>query len=198
MASRATQVWLAKDLLSHCWASPLIERKFRGALASQDMNLIRPIKNARSSQSAFTFIEVMVGSVLMLLLFTSLFAGLTMGLTITQLSRENLRATQIMVDKMEGLRLYTWDQLTNAVYLKTSFTNYFYETNNIELVNSSGNGITYTGTVAITAFPYTTTYSADCRLVTVNVGWFSGNVTHSRSMVTVYSQKGLQNYVYSN
>lgn len=132
---------------------------------------------------------------IMLVLFTSLFAGLTMGLSVTQMSRENLRATQIITDKLEGLRLYTWGQLTDPSYLNTSFANYFFETNNIQSTNSQGNGIIYTGTITVTNFPFATSYTTNCRLVTVTVGWSSGGVDHSRSMVTVYSEKGLQNYV---
>jgi prepilin-type N-terminal cleavage/methylation domain-containing protein len=162
------------------------------------MRLIRPIKEVRSSQRAFTFIEVMVGTAIMLVMFTSLFAGLTMGLSITQLSRENLRATQIMLDKLEGVRLYSWDQLTNTTILKSSFTNYFFETNNIETTLAQGNGITYTGRVEVGTTPFSTSYSGNCRKITVSVGWVSGNVVRKRSMVTLYSQKGLQNYIYSN
>jgi type II secretory pathway pseudopilin PulG len=174
--------------------------RIEDGLAPQNMNLIKPIKSARSSQSAFTFVEVMIGMAIMVVLFTSLFAGMTMGLGVTQMSRENQRATQIMADKMEGVRLYTWDQLTNGTFLKTSFTNYFYETNGIETANSGGNGIVYTGSISVASAPLkdpAPSYVDSCRLVTVQVGWYSGNVLHSRSMVTLYSQKGLQNYVYN-
>src|SRR5258708_2683836 len=102
---------------------------------------------SRNPRSAFTFVEVLVSAAIMLTLFTSLFAGLTMGLSVTQLTRENLRATQIMLDKLEGVRLYRWDQLTNPAVLKGSFVNYFFETNHYETVAAQGNGTMYTGVV---------------------------------------------------
>src|SRR5882757_449500 len=79
--------------------------------------------------AAFTLIEVVVAVSVILITFVTIFSIMTMGLSITQLSREDLRATQIMLDKMEGVRLYNWDQLTNSSILQPSFSNWFFETN---------------------------------------------------------------------
>lgn len=154
--------------------------------------------NGRNPRSAFTFVEVLISTAIMLVLFTSLFAGLTMGLSVTQLTRENLRATQIMLDKLEGARLYSWSELTNTAFLKSTFTNWFFETNNYETINAQGNGTLYTGVVSVSSAPFSTSYSPSCRLVTVRVGWVSGNISRSRSMCTIFAEKGLQNYIYAN
>jgi type II secretory pathway pseudopilin PulG len=147
---------------------------------------------------AFTFVELMVGTCIILLSFLTIFGGMSMGFAVTQLTRENLRATQIMLDKMEGVRLYNWSQVNDTTFLVPTFTNWFFETNNIGQVNAQGNGITYTGIVTVASFPWSTSYQANARKVTVTVGWVSGNVQRTRSMSTVVSLMGMQNYVYGH
>jgi prepilin-type N-terminal cleavage/methylation domain-containing protein len=165
------------------------------------MKLYDPLRRKRNTiQSAFTLIELVVAIAIILIVFVTIFATMTMGLSITQLSRENLRATQIMLDKMEGVRLYSWDQLTNGTILKTTFVNRFFETNNIETTYATGEGITYDGTLEIVPMGtnMSTTYSSQVRKVNVNVTWTSGNIPRRRSMSTFVSRMGLQNYVYNH
>ena len=157
-------------------------------------------ERSRRVPSAFSLIEVVVAVAVILIAFLAIFANMTFGLSVTQLSRENLRATQIMLDKMEGVRLYSWNQLTNANFLIPSFTNWFFETNNIGMATASGNGISYTGQVVVATVPFTNYYSPNMRKVTVNVGWTSGNagnISRSRSMSTFVSEAGMQNYIYN-
>lgn len=153
---------------------------------------------ARKGRMAFSLIELMVGMAIILVVFLTIYGSMTMGLSITQLSRENMRATQIMLDKMEGVRLYRWDQVTNSSFLVANFTNWFFETNNIGMAIATGNGAQYTGTVAVTTVPISSSYKDSMRMVTVYVGWTSGNINHTRSMSTYVSQMGLQNYIYND
>jgi len=155
----------------------------------------------RRTLMAFTMIEVMVAVTVILLAFVTVFGCMTLGISVTQLTRENLRATQIMVDKLEGLRLYSWDQLTNSTFLTPNFTNWFYETNNIGLVTAQGNGVQYTGTVQVVQVGFTNAYSPNMRQVNITVGWQSyspGSVNHTRTMSTFVSQAGMQNYIFNN
>jgi Tfp pilus assembly protein PilV len=149
---------------------------------------------------AFTLIEVVVSVSVIMITFVTIFSTMTMGLSITQLSREDLRATQIMLDKMEGVRLYSWDQLTNTSFLQPNFTNWFFETNNIGQVSAQGNGVSYTGVVTVAAAPFSTSYSDNLRKVTVTVGWTSSfrSLNRTRTMSTMVSQQGMQNYIFNN
>ena len=149
-------------------------------------------------QSAFTLVELLVGVSILTLLLVSVFGTMTMGLSITQMSRENLRATEIMLDKMEGVRLYSWTQVNDSTFLQSSFTNWFFETNNIGTSTATGNGIQYTGTVSVDVSPFTNSYSPNIRSVTVTVNWVSSGIARSRSMATLVSQPGMQNYVFNN
>ena len=142
-----------------------------------------------------------MGAAVMAVVFVSIFGILTAGLFLTGTSRENLRATQVMQGKMEGIRLFSPTQLTNTTILVQSFTNWFSETNNIGMPNVQGYGIMYTGSIVIAPLSFTTSYSSNMHQVTVNIGWVSsgqGNIAHTRSMSTFYANQGLYNYVWTN
>ena len=78
-------------------------------------------REGASRQSAYTLPEVMMGILIMSIMFVTLYAGFTQGFGVVQASRENLRATQILQQYSEIIRLYTWDQLTNVNFLPHPF-----------------------------------------------------------------------------
>ena len=120
---------------------------------------------------------------------------------ITQQSRENLRATQIMLERLEGIRLYNWNQLCYSNMIPPNFTTYYYPF----ATNSQSLGIQYNGTVTIApaALNPPATYGDSMRMVTVVVTWtnkVSGNtpLVHTRRMTTYSAKNGVQNYVFDN
>lgn len=155
--------------------------------------LDEPRRAKRLLYSAFTLVEVLVAVGVMGVMFLSLYTGLSAGLGVVAVSRENLRATQIMVEKLEIMRLYTWDQINSNGFVPTTFTAYFYPSN---AVNSSDAGIKYAGTVTITNAPFSVAYSNEIKQVTISLTWTSGSVTRNRSMQTLVTDNGLQRYVY--
>ena len=60
---------------------------------------------SRAADRGFTFAEVLVAVVLVSIMVVSLNAAFSAGFTLLKLARENLRATQIMLQQMEILRL---------------------------------------------------------------------------------------------
>jgi hypothetical protein len=163
------------------------------------------LRGTRALQSAFSLIEVAVATAVVLVAFAGVFGVMALGFSISEVSRENLRATQIMTDKMEGVRLYSWTQLTNSSFLIPAFTNWFYETNNVGLSTASGYGVLYTGLVSVASVPFSNSYSSSMVQVSVTVGWNSsgsgwepGTLAHSRSMTTYVSEQGMQNYIYNS
>lgn len=142
-----------------------------------------------------------MGAAVIGVVFVSIFNVITVSLFTTQLSRENLRATQIMVEKMEGLRLYNPSELTNTTVLARSFTNWFSETNSAGLGGGvGGDGAQYTGTITISPVPFNTDYSDNMSEVTITLNWVSGgngSMTHTRTMSTFYSNNGMANYVFN-
>ena len=77
-------------------------------------------------EAAFTLSEVIVAVGVLAVSFVSLYAGISAGFAMTQVSRENLRATQIMVEKMEGIRLFNWNQVTESNMIPETFTERYY------------------------------------------------------------------------
>jgi len=85
-----------------------------------------------------------------------------------RLARENLRATQVIQEKFETIRLYTWDQINDPNFVPASFTASFYNG------NGQTNQAAYNGTVKITKAGIADAYADDLRLVTIQVNWTSG------------------------
>ena len=142
-------------------------------------------------QSAYTLPEVMMGMLIMSIMFVTLYLGFTQGFGVVQTSRENLRATQILQQYSELIRLYTWDQLTNGTTLPHPYS----KTWKFYPLGASGNqGTTYTGTMSIDSSDLTEGYAADTRKVTFTLSWTSANVIHQRQMTTLVSKYGLHKY----
>jgi type II secretory pathway pseudopilin PulG len=160
----------------------------RGDLSSSANNAY-----ARKAVSAFTLPEVMVGISLAALMGIALYAGIGVAFSQLRLSRENLRATQILEGKMEVVRQYNWDQVVNLPgFIPSSFTESFFADNP---TNTPSNFV-YTGTVTVTNAPITETYSNDLKMIQIALTWKSGGITHKRQATTFVSQYGLQRYVY--
>jgi type II secretory pathway pseudopilin PulG len=149
---------------------------------------------ATGRRSAFTLVEVVVSVGVVGIMFVTLYLGISAAFSMTEAERENLRATQVILERMEGIRLFTWDQLLDSAKNPPTFTTYF-------APSAVNPGVTYSGTVTVTTnvtLNPSATYSANMRAVTVQVSWTSRNVTHTRSMSTYASKNGVQNYIFNN
>jgi type II secretory pathway pseudopilin PulG len=140
---------------------------------------------------AFTLVEVLMGLMLLTAMAASLYIGMSQGFAVIQLARENLRATQVLQEKMEALRLISWSQLNTPGFVPETFEAPFYATGNQE-----EDGLIYSGRAVIRNVPFTVGYSDDLRVAVVTVQWRSGNVVRTRQMQTLLSNYGLQNYIY--
>jgi len=166
-----------------------LDRAFRGGSVKAMRFAVRNISIlGRWGRSGFTLAEVMVGVGFLLSAVVALYLAFSTGFGFVQLTRENLRATQILTEKLETIRLYTWDQLNTPGFVPTSFTATFFPP------STTNSGIAYSGTMQILAAPVTETYSNEIRLVEVEVRWNSGKSERRRSMTTLVSQYGIQNY----
>ena len=137
--------------------------------------------------------EVMVVVLVISVTFTGFYLCLTQGFATTEVSRENLRATQLLQQQMETIRLYTWSEINSNGFVPATFTAPFNPVG-----GQSTNGPVYTGSIVITNAPLTETYASNLVLVTVTLNWTSGNgnIPHARQMSTLVSQYGLHNYYY--
>jgi type II secretory pathway pseudopilin PulG len=166
--------------------------------------------------AAFTIVEVVVGIALLGVVVAALYSGMTYGLARTAITREEMRATQVMLEKMEQLRLYTWDQVNynydpddpedptdpfdpedphdiadelDPFFIPVTFSAPFTP----GLTNAGD--LMYFGTFTVTNVPMTQLYSNHLRLVTVSITWTNGNNVKTRSMQTYFAKYGLQNNI---
>lgn len=154
----------------------------------------RPYWQWQRQTAAFSIMEVLVGIVITSILFVSLYLGISQGYGIVQIGRENQRATQILLEKMETLRLYSWRQVNTAGFIPSTFTAPFYVTNGTE--SATNEGFWFHGTVNITDPPISTAYSNKMKLAIVTLSWTNGGASKNREMRTFIARYGLQNYIY--
>ena len=145
-----------------------------------------------SKRNAFTIVECVTGMMVCGIVFISLYAGLSQGFKITQISRENLRATQVLIERLESVRLNTFDQLNTPGFVPTgAIAEPYYG------IGADNGGFNYMVTVTITNVPFSANYASDLRLVTVKATWTSGGINRQREMSTLIANNGLQAYIYN-
>ena len=134
--------------------------------------------------------EALFGVAIVGTVFISLYTGMATGFNSIRDSQENLRATQIMLEKFETLRLYNWEQLNTAGFVPPTFSTTYSPT-------EGGKGVTYNGRVLIQQPAIGEAYNSDMRAVTIFLTWVSvDGVTHNRSFTSYVAKYGIQNYIY--
>jgi len=153
---------------------------------------IQKLISARPSRAraAFSLVEVTIGMGVIGTVIVGLFSGFSSGFFTMRMARENLRATQIMLEKVETIRLYSWDQINTAGFIPPSFS----ATYDPQATNSQG--LSYNGTMTISSAPIGSSYSNDMKLVTVRLNWKTGGLDRSREFSTYIARNGLQSYIY--
>lgn len=149
-----------------------------------------------SAQRAFTIAEVLVAVFVLGIACISLYAGFATGFMLVDSTRQELRATQILTQKAEALRLCTWSSLTN---FPLTFSESYDPT------STNNQGILYVGTVTTDAawvIPNSAAYQSNMCVATINLYWtnFSGKqkVVHNRTAQTLIARYGIQNYIWGN
>jgi hypothetical protein len=158
------------------------------------MNLKGIGQRSNHRQAAFTVAEVAVAVFVLGTIGGGFCLALTSGFSMLQTTREDLRATQILMQKIEAVRLCTWSQLSNF-----SFSESYDPLNG----TNQAAGAVYFGNVSIgpaTSIPNTASYAPNVCQVTVNLNWTNYSkgtaIPHTRQMQTQVARYGLQNYVW--
>jgi hypothetical protein len=174
------------------------------------MQLVKLNRTAPSrwrSEAAYTLAELWVAFAVIAVTAVALFAAFSSGFAMVGLEREDLRATQIMTRRLEGIRLCTWSQLPTT---PINFVDYY----NPAGTASNSLGTVYTGTLTVTnvtadILANSPSYLGNMRLVTVSVRWtnYSSGTTNSsygrptirtRKMQTLVARYGIQNYIWGS
>ena len=159
------------------------------------------LSRVRRKLAAFSLMEVTVGLGIVGTATAALFSAFGAGFLTIRMARENLRATQIMLEKVETIRLYSWPQVTNNTgFIPTTFTNKY------DPVGQTGNeGLHYYGTLIITNVnpaqmggmgDVAPKYTNDLRMVIVRLNWKTGDLVRTREFRSFISRCGLQDYVF--
>ena len=150
------------------------------------------IRCGRKSEKGVTLVDVIMAIALLGVMAGGVLGSFRYGLFTMQLVRENQRATQILLEKVETIRLYSWTQVNSNGFIPRNFTNYY------DPQTPSTPGATYYGTIiGPTNVPFTTIYSTNMRQFTVTLQWTTKNIPHTRRITTYMANHGMWNYVYN-
>ena len=140
----------------------------------------------------FSLVEALIAAGIVGVTLVGLYSGIAYSFQVIQLARENFRATQILLDRTETIRLYSWDQVNTPNFIPTTFEEPFYVTN----APPESCGLIYQGKVTISPVSSTASYHTNLRMVKFELTWNSGPVERKREMTTMISRDGLQNYIF--
>lgn len=160
--------------------------------------LTERLSRARLQRSAaFTLLEVVFAMVVIGVTVLALYAALASGFSVVQLARENARATQIMVELMDTLRLYSWDQITDPTFTPKHFDIAF---DPVAATNGGSGFFIYSCEMNVKRGPADVDYGDNMKTVTLDITWNTkgnGNKNkRSRSFVSYVTRNGLQSYIY--
>jgi type II secretory pathway pseudopilin PulG len=156
------------------------------------------IGQGSARRKAFTLVEAVVSMLIVGIMVVALYAGLAWCVSSVRIARENLRASQIMVEKMEVIRLLTWEQITEENVLPTTFTAAYVSGGAAgKTATNNYGGLLYYGKITIVP-PVETqllgTYTTDLRVINVKVYWTNQGLPHFRQLNSYVSRYGMQNY----
>lgn len=161
--------------------------------------IIKPsiLQNPNRATRAFTLVEVLMSVGILAIMVVSLYAAFISGFASIKTTREELRATQILTQKLEAIRLCTWAQLSNC---PTSFQEYY---DPLGVTNSTAGAIyagTFSTTGVATNIADSVSYKTSLHLITLTVTWTNyinnSPIIHTRQMQTLSAYNGLQNYIW--
>ncbi len=144
--------------------------------------------------AGFTLMEVTIAMVIIGMFFAGLLGGLTWIVASAEWTREYTRATQLMEEKLDTIRLYSWDQINTPGYIQTNFVATLSTVT--DGTTNTASGLAYNGAISIADPGLTEAYSNAVKQITVTVQWSSGGRTHSTQMSTLIAQYGMQSFIY--
>ena len=141
-----------------------------------------------------TLPEAAIAVSLVGVMFISLYAGFTTGFGILRSARENIRATAILNEQTERIRLLSWSQVLDAAnYLPAAFVQPFDP-------SDDSSGPVFYGRIETdipTCWP--AAYQDHGRLITVTLTWTNSEgstpFVRQRQLQTCVARYGMQSYL---
>lgn len=139
-------------------------------------------------KKAFTIVEVLMSIAIIGVVAAGLMGCFTFSLFAIRMARENQRATQIILERAEAIRCFSWDGLTNVPTSATDYYNPATQSPPVYSVQTSLAPFSPSGT--------SPTYAANMQQLTIVVTWTTGAISRARTNVTYIAKDGIQNYVF--
>ncbi len=133
------------------------------------------------TSGAFTLVEVMVASVVLLFGLVSAITAMQSGLQAMDTSRNLTTASQLMQTEMERLRLKNWAQLSTLQNSNDAHVT-------LDQITSAADRFTCTRRI--------TTLRDDMKEITLTAEWhgYDGRA-HTANLITRYARDGLSDYI---
>ena len=113
---------------------------------------------SRKSQKGGTLVEVVIAVTILAIMGGGIISSINYGLFMMRLARENARATQIILEKLETIRLYSWSEVTNNGFVPSAFTDVY-----DPQAPANQQGAVYNGTMTVSNVNFSSTYSTNMR-----------------------------------
>ena len=147
-------------------------------------------------KKAFFLLEATIGMALLGLVFMALYTGLVTTTFSVQLSRENLRATQLMAEKLDTIRLYGWKKIVDDPYYIERIADVPVYSDDPSTAQNDATPRMFQQEILVDPAPIAEPYAVDLRMITVKLTWQTGKMNRTRTMSTLVSKYGLFKYVY--
>src|SRR5215471_16351172 len=95
--------------------------KAKPAANSRGLSGLKSLRGTpRRRASAFTLVETAVATLLAAVMLPAIYASTAAGFALVQVTRENMRATQIILQRMEGIRLSSYKLIQDPTSYPTN------------------------------------------------------------------------------
>ena len=175
------------------WPIRKISMNFSIQVGQMHQRRTRPGKSQPRSASGFTLVETVVASFIAAIVLPSIYGGLVTGFSMIKAAREDLRANQVIVQRMEAIRLSPYQALQDPAAYPARVTEYYSESGKTNGAGGTAYTVTYSWAPGPASLP--PSYRTNVLLVTVAASWQSGNVPRTCSMQTYVARYGIRRYV---
>jgi type II secretory pathway pseudopilin PulG len=146
------------------------------------------IKPAKQRKTGFTIVEVVISICILGISAAGLMSSFQYAFLAIKMARENQRATQVMLERSEAIRCFSWDNLDKVPPQTTDYYNPATQSKPVYTV--------YTTVAAFSPSGSTPAYAANMKQLKTVVTWTTGSIARARTNVTYIAKDGVQNYVY--
>jgi Tfp pilus assembly protein PilV len=147
------------------------------------------------ASGGFTLVEAMIACMIAAIMVMALYGSFASGYSMIKVTREDLRATQILLQRLERVRLCTFAQVKDPT-INPPTTLEYYDANGVQTGNHGAiYTVTYTASVPSALDLPGVSYQLGMLKVTATATWTSGVRKRSRTMQTYVARDGIQSYV---